>query len=215
MIRNGRDKSVFVGYLFEELAAHFFGGEITDRSPYVGNSREVGKVDITDTKNKRLIEVKSSYYKDRFILLERQFKKQQNLTNGNYGQLNFFLDDFSLYQMFFSYKIKRLHSYSNDDYLRKVIKESIDSLLITSFDVVEKMFEFYSVKDNRKWPSHIEFKREHVSMFLSNPQEALAMFGMDSEDYSIRRGSLSNQIVNKFPAVSIVNKKYENSQFLL
>ena len=39
MIRNGRDKSVFVGYLFEELAAHFFGGEITDRNPYVGNRR--------------------------------------------------------------------------------------------------------------------------------------------------------------------------------
>ena len=214
MVRNGTDKSVFVGQLFEDIAVHMFGGEITDRGPLVGNARQVGKIDITDISRKRLIEVKSGNDKDRFILLERQFHKLRNLLKGNYGQLNLFLNDFELYYAFFSYKNStKLYEFENHEILNNKLRNSIDSVMILSFDIIEKMFEFYKVRRNTRWLDHIMFQRKDINDFLNNTENALVSFGLDPADYIIQRSYLHNETVNRFRGISVVNNNYISGEF--
>ncbi len=218
MIKNGQDRSVLVGRIFENLAVHLFGGEITDNRPRIGNLKEVGKIDITDSNKKRLIEVKSSNHKDRFVILHRQFKLQQNLVKGKYSQIDLFLGDttsYELYHMFFSYKTKRLYSFG-DNYqeLEDSVKNSIDYLIITSFDIVEAMFKNYEIRTKTQWEDHIEFKRKNVKEMLDNYKTSLSSLGLNEENYEFRENILSNEKTNKFKTISIINNNYKQGDFI-
>ena len=216
MTINGKERSVLVGHVFADLAKHLFGGYLTERNPSVGNSREVGKIDVTDFDRNRMLEIKASNSRDRFVMLERQYNLYKRLNKGDFGQLNLFLGYFEIYYAFFSYKPnKNLYDYSDLLLLKSDLHNGLESILILSFDIIEKMFSLYPMHKNTTWPNNIQFKRKDVKTFFTDPTKALLSLNLDDWNYEVQEVRLSNGSPKGkgILGVSVVNRDYINGQF--
>lgn len=202
---------VIIGETFEELFKTFFGGKRT----HFGNNQEVGEIDITDFDKHRCVEVKGSHYKDRFMILERQYLRHKNLTEGKYSQLDLFFKDPEVYYAFFSHKVKPIGGRFNIEELGKELLDNIDSLIILSFDIIQQMCGKNGIyRPKSFWLDYMTFKRKEVGLFLNEPKKALENLELKKEDYKIMKGNIrKNKYTNEFKVLSVITRGYNHGGF--
>ncbi len=202
---------IIIGETFEELFQGLFKGKRT----HLGNNREVGEIDITDFDKHRCVEVKGGHYKDRFLILERQYLLHKNLAEGRYSQLDFFFKDPEVYYAFFSHKVKPIADRFNIEELKKELLDNIDSLIILSFDIIQEMCGKNGIyRPKSLWLDYMAFKRKDVNLLLENPKKALENLELKTEDYKIMKGNIrKNKYTNEFKVLSVINRKYTHGGF--
>lgn len=200
-----------IGETFEKLFKNFFGGERT----HLGNNQEVGEIDITDFDKHRCVEVKGGHYRDRFILLERQYLLHKNLAEGKYSQQDLFFKDPEVYYAFFSHKVKPIRGRFNIEELEKELLDNIDSLVILSFDIMQEMYGKNEIhRPKSLWLDYMTFKRKEIRLFLDDSKKALEDFELKAEDYKIMKGNMrKNEHTNEFKVLSVITRKYNHGGF--
>ena len=203
---------IIIGETFVKLSQELFGGM---KIP-VGDKEEVGEIDIVDFEKKRCIEVKGSHYKDRFMILERQYLFYKKLSEGKYGQRSLFFQDPEIYYTLFSHKVKPVgRRFDKEEELENELLNNIDSLMIVSFDVINQIYNKCGVYITKnRWYNYLSFKRKDVRLFFQDLEKALTDLDLDIKDYNIKESVLSNNHTNEFRAVSIINNGWKNGNFL-